>query len=194
MQGYDWLPTECADARFPMQMVFGALVCGDEVVELPMRKIVNNGWGEIGSRRIVEPLIKQPPSELKIEWFSFVEDCFYAGHLELPLAKLSDKFAAGFTEPGTGLRAQWSKLIVGMGFGGWVSLWLAGSGIVRAVHSAQVEAAELDWSLVLANPDIPRAQHIDSTLRQWLSGVHYRNLQDHGVPDSPRARYEGPQP
>lgn len=184
LDSYEWLPTECADERAPMQLISGELVCkdGGEFVPIPTAKLINNGWGEVGSRRLVGEALKPVPERLTAAWFSYMEDQFFAGSLELPQAELAQLFANGFVEPLTNKRVTWSKIIVGMGLGGWTSVWLAGSGLVQEVASAKFEATELDWAQVLDNPAIPRSQFIHSKLRARLSSAELKALAEHGPP------------
>jgi hypothetical protein len=189
LDSYEWLPTECADERYPMQLISGRLRCGDEIVMVPAGKIINNGWGEVGSRRLVGSPQKGVPDRLSIAWFSYTEDQFFAGTLELPHAELAQRFRDGFQEPLTRERVTWSKIIVGMGLGGWTSVWLAGSGLVQEVARAQQEPAQLDWSLVLDNPDIQRADFVRSKLRSRLTNAENQALAKHGPPVSTWPRY-----
>ncbi len=187
---FEWLPTECADERYPMQLVSGRLHCDENrIVEVPAGKIVNNGWGEIGSRRLIGNPIKPVPERLTVAWFSYAEDQFFAGSVALPRAHLTALFRAGFEEPVTGKRATWSKIIVGMGLGGWTSVWLAGSGLVREVARARLETTALDWIRVLDNPAIPRADYVRSKLRSRLGDAAATRLARHGPPVSTWPRY-----
>ncbi|KIG18384.1 hypothetical protein DB30_00669 [Enhygromyxa salina] len=186
---FEWLPTECADERYPMQLIAGQAEWAGDSVRVPSGKIVNNGWGEIGSRHLVGEPQKPVPARVTLAWFSYTEDQFFAGTLELPHAELTALFRAGFKDPLTGNRASWDKLIVGMGLGGWTSAWLAGSGHVRAVASAQLEPTQRDWSEVLDNPDISRATFIGSKLRARLSDAQLRAHAKHGPPVSAWPKY-----
>lgn len=178
---FEWLPTECADERSPMQLISGQLHCSDGVtVPVPAGKIVNNGWGEIGSRRLVGTPLKPVPQRLTAAWFSYTEDQFFAGTLELPPAELTRLFEDGFEEPLTRRWVTWSKIIVGMGLGGWTNVWLAGSGLVQEIEHATLEPAALDWAQVLDNPDIPRSDFIRSKLQARLSSTELKALATHG--------------
>jgi hypothetical protein len=192
-QSFDWLPTECADERYPMQLLSGELHCSDgELVPVPTAKIINNGWGEIGSRRLVGDPLKPVPQHLEAAWFSYTEDQFFAGTLELPQAELTQLFTDGFHEPLTHELVTWSKIVVGMGLGGHTSVWLAGSGLVREVASAKLEPAEIDWAEVLDNPEISRSQFVRSTLAARLSRAELKALAEHGPPVSTWPRYSSP--
>jgi hypothetical protein len=182
---FEWLPTECADERYPMQLISGLLHCGDdESVPVPAGKIVNNGWGEVGSRRLVGETRKPVPDRLTAAWFSYTEDQFFAGTLSLPHAELTRLFAGGFHEPMTREPVTWTKMIVGMGLGGHTSVWLAGNGLVHEVASGKLEPADLDWAQVIDNPDIARSQFVQSKLRARLSRVELEALAAHGPPTS----------
>ncbi|KPK04429.1 MAG: hypothetical protein AMJ64_13715 [Betaproteobacteria bacterium SG8_39] len=187
---FEWLPTECADERYPMQLVSGQLHCGeDRIIEVPAGKIVNNGWGGIGSTRLIGDPIKPVPERLTVAWFSYAEDQFFGGSVELPRAELTALFRAGYEDPLTGERATWHRIIVGMGLGGWTSVWLAGSGLVREVARAQLETKVLDWRWVLDNPAIPRAKYVRSKLQSRLGEVAAARLAKHGPPVSTWPRY-----
>jgi hypothetical protein len=178
-----------------MQLISGQLDCNqldcsdDESVPVPAGKIVNNGWGEVGSRRLVGEEQKGVPQSLTAAWFSYTEDQFFEGTIELPHAELTQLFASGFHEPLTREPVTWSKIIVGMGLGGNTSVWVAGSGLVRAVINAKLEPAQLDWSSVIDNPDIERSVFIRSKLRARLSNAELKALTDHGPPTSSWSRY-----
>lgn len=189
MDSFEWLATECADERYPMQLLAGELHCGDEVVPIPTGKLVNNGWGEIGSRRLIGEPLKPVPERLTLAWYSYAEDQFFEGALELPQAELTQLFRAGVREPSTREVLPWSKIIVGMGLGGWTSVWLAGSGFVREVASARLEPAELDWADVLDNPGISRSNYVRSKLQARLSDAQWRTHTEHGPPASTWPRY-----
>jgi hypothetical protein len=185
LHGFEWLATECADERYPMQLVAGELYCpDDEIVPIPAGKVVNNGWGEIGSRHLVGADSKGVPSRLELVWFSYTEDQFFAGAVELPQAELTQLFARGFEEPLTRSPVTWSKIIVGMGLGGNTSVWLAGSGLVQEVVSAKLEPAEIDWALVLDNPAVARSEFVRSKLSARLSTAELKALAAHGPPVS----------
>lgn len=189
---YEWLPSESADERYPMQVLVGRLRCGGDIVEVPAGKIINKGWGELGSRRIVGSRLKPVPEQLSLAWFSYTEDMFFAGELELPHAELLELFRAGFRAPESREPARWDKILVGMGLGGWVSVWLAGRGLVREVACASFEPTEREWSEVLDNPDVPRPSFVTSTLRARLSDAAWRSYREKGPPVSRWPRYARP--
>ena len=187
---FEWLPTECADQRYPMQMISGQFQSSDgAIIPVPAGKIINNGWGEIGSRRLVGAPEKPVPERLELSWFSFAEDTFYGGRVPLPLDLLTKLFVEGFEQPLTHARVTWEKIIVGMGLGGWTSVWLAGSGLVREVARTRLEPVSVDWKLVLDNPGIERAEFVRSTLMKRLGTDQFEALARSGPPVSLWPRY-----
>lgn len=189
-QEFEWLPTECADQRYPMQLVYGLLKSpGGTPIPVPTDKIINNGWGEIGSRRLIGPAQKPVPEKLELAWFSYAEDRFYGGEIALPHALLTQLFEEGFEVPLTRERSTWQKIIVGMGLGGWISIWMAGSGLVREVASARLAPVSVDWSRVLDNPDISRADYVRTVLSRRLGQEAAEALRKNGPPVSSWPRY-----
>jgi hypothetical protein len=173
-----------------MQLISGKFFDSDGLVaRVPEGKIINNGWGEIGSRRVVGPAHKPVPERLTLTWFSFAEDKFYGGTVPLPHDLLMQRFVDGFEEPLTRERVTWTKIIVGMGLGGWTSLWLAGSGIVIEVATARLEPVTMEWKLVLDNPGIERADFVRRTLSRRLGEDGLEALAKNGPPVSSWPRY-----
>ena len=60
---------------------------------------------------------------------------------------------------------------------------------MREVASAQLEPREIDWTLVLDNPDLERSKFIRSTLAARLTRAELKTLTDHGPPVSTWPRY-----
>ena len=179
---YEWLPSESADERYPMQLLSGQLEGGGESVELPAGKIMNRGWGELGSRRIVGEDLKVVPERLNIAWFSYTENTFFGGKLELPT--LGELFRKGLREPEGRAQITWDKILVGMGLGGWLSVWVCAQGIVREVATATFDPIERDWSEVLDNPTLEREDFVRETLRGRLSDAAWRSYRERGVEDA----------
>jgi hypothetical protein len=96
MDKYEWLPTESSFANFPMRIVTGDFIFNDGTsIYIPSSRIINNGWGVIGSTHIVGDKLKLLPAKIKIAWFSFVEDKFYSGVFTLPHDKIEILFKKG---------------------------------------------------------------------------------------------------
>lgn len=190
MDSFEWLPSESADERYPMQLIAGELFRGEEVVaQVPAGKITNKGWGEIGSTRDIGEPLKRVPDRLQLAWYSFTEDELFEGSIELPHAELLARFQQGFEQPLRRTRGNWSKILVGMGLGGWASVWLVGGGLVRELARAQLPTAPFEWSEVLDNTTVERASYIRSILWERLTKAQIEAHEKHGPPASSWPRY-----
>lgn len=185
---YDWLPTECAPRRYPVQIVRGDLFFADGGVYIPDGRLVMNGWGEIGSTHIVGEDVKPLPTTLELTWFSYAEDLFYSGEFTLDTARLADMVARGFRAPTRDGWATYGRLIVGMAPGGWISIWLAGAGIVHEVETFTAHPCEVPWH-DFAGEGVDRREFVRAGLLRVMSEVELDHLNEHGIPSGLFARY-----
>src|SRR5438046_1377285 len=103
MDKYKWLPTECAPKRYPMTILRGDLIFKNGgSIYIPEGKILYNGWGETGSTHLAGDAFKPVPYKLSITWFSYTEDKFYQGIVDLPYDTISKLFEDGFISLVTG--------------------------------------------------------------------------------------------
>jgi len=166
---FNWLPTECAPARYPMYLLKGDLVYPNgESIYIPDQRAVNNGWGEHGSSHLVEPEFKPVPSALDITWFSFVENRFYAGRFELPYKRLQELFELGVASADAEERWPIDRIVVGMAPGGDVSVWVGARAIVKEVAMFRAQPADLPWSAVQDDPETSRHAFIELWLAETL--------------------------
>jgi len=187
---FEWLPSECAHERWPMQLVSGVLHCSQgRNVAIPVGKIVNNGLGEIASLRVMGDPLKPVPERASLLWFSFAEDRFFGGTFELPTARLTDLFRAGFIEPRGGERTTWSRIIVGMGLGGWAHVWLSGGTFVREIAHIRLPEAEAEWRRVIDNPNLRRTDFVRSVLKARIGEAGLADLDRRGPPAEVWPRY-----
>ena len=90
MNKYGWLPTESSYEKYPMSIIAGDLVFSDGTsIYIPSSKIIENGWGELGSTHVVGERLKPLPVKIEISWFSYTEDKFYSGVFSLPYEKIT---------------------------------------------------------------------------------------------------------
>ena len=172
MDKYEWLPTESAHKDFPMQIIKGDFIFKDgNSIYIPDHRLIENGWGEIGSQHIVGEDLKPLPEALVIAWFSFVENKFYLGEFELPMEIISKLFKKGLESPFDGKQTTYKYIIVGLGLKGTISIWLSGDGIVKEVAQFDAEEAdeEVDWRHITLS-DLEREQYIDQTLLLSFNG------------------------
>ncbi len=180
---FDWLPTESAPSGYPVVILRGDLRLADGgSVRVPAGRIMQNGWGVLGSMELVGDRRKPLPVQLSIAWFSFAENKFYSGSFDLPKEAIESLFVAGFSSPSTGKHRTYESVIVGTAPGGVVSVWLGGEGVVRFVRLLHAAESAGDWKQVLDNPEIPRDEYVGRVLSRRLTAVQLQALVSPGIP------------
>jgi len=183
MDKYKWLPTECAPKNYPVRILKGDLIYENgESIFIPDNRIVNNGWGEIGSTLLVGDEIKPIPHKLTITWFSYTEDKFYQGNFDLPYDKITTLFKNGFVRLDNNAHVTYDRIVIGLAPGGVVTIWLNGSGASTEVIQLKANETEIEWSSVNKNPSITRKQYIETNLKYELSPDTLIALKKYGIP------------
>ncbi len=180
---YEWFPSESADKQYPMEIVRGDFFYpnGDSIY-IPAQKVINNGWGEVGSIHVAGKDIKPIPDRLKIEWFSYTENKFFAVDTPLPYDKLLNAFRDGIISPITGKKTRYDRIIVGLGLDGWVSIWVSGEWLTKEIKVFRAEESNVDWSTFFDNDDMSREEIIRETLSQYIGLEKYKKIQENGAP------------
>lgn len=183
MDTFEWLPTESAPRNYPIQVIAGNLQFADgSSAYIPDRKVVNNGWGRVGSTHIAGDELKPVPVRMDVHWYSLTEDKFFSGNFELPADRMLELFQQGIDSPTTGEHVTYDSIIVGMAPGGAVSVWLGAEAIALEVATYVAEETDTDWSAVLDNPDVSRQEYIDIVMEESVSAEQRAQLAEHGVP------------
>lgn len=178
---FDWLPSECAHKLYPMRLLKGDLLLKDgSSLYVPAKAIIDNGWGELGSTDIVGSPLKSLPEKLRATWFSFAEDKFFTGEFTLPYDRILDLFKKGMISPITGKGATYSRIIVGFGPEGAVSVWVAGDGVVLEVAKYKGRETTLPWKAV-TTASMSKDDFIAGVLGRRLTAQELQELKEHGV-------------
>ena len=168
MTTYKWRPTESAKAQFPMEIIEGDLFYPSGSIYIPDNRTVKNGWGEMGSTHVAGEDMKGIPHKLSITWFSYLEDTFYSGEIDLPSEKISEMFETGVINKANDKPTTYDTIVVGMGLGGEVAVWMNGAGVVTEVGQYSVPVADIPWERVLDNPDVSKEAFIQMVLLESL--------------------------
>lgn len=169
MKTYDWTSSDSAPADFPIQLVRADLLLADGgTYYVPDDRTVHNGWGSIGATHFVGEDEKALPEKLTVSWYSYIEDVFYGGEFDLPTGALEALFDNGLESPRRGERRDYERVIFGFGPEGEAAVWAAGFGTVVQVMRFQAPQVDLDWKLVLDDPEVPREMFIDMILDEAL--------------------------
>ncbi|MBB5621420.1 hypothetical protein HDE69_002481 [Pedobacter cryoconitis] len=181
---YDWIPTECAPAEYPVQIYSGTFYYGDKGnIYIPGDKTVANGWGNDGSTHIAGDELKEVPHTLDLSWTSFVENKDYAGKFELNTKLIDSLFKLGFTsENSPGGHSNYHYVKVGMAPGGVVVVWLSGSDKQVEVGRYQAKKTKaLDWKSVMPNMK-GTMDDFTKQIQEDLPDKIKEQIKDHTIP------------
>lgn len=182
MEAFAWRATESAHKAYPVFIVRARLTGpGDMTVRVPDNCDANNGWGELGATIISGDHRKPLPLRLEAVWFSYAENRFFNGSVELPLERMQSLFRQPLPPDKLGRPTSFDQLIVGFGLDGHLSVWADGPGFTVEVAAFQVPAADLEWRLVLDNPRVPREDHVRDILTELLAPGDLDRLTRKGV-------------
>jgi hypothetical protein len=194
MNRFDWLATECAHVRFPMEIVRGDFIFKDgSSFYIPNGYISYKGWGEEGATHVAGETFKPLPVKLYIHWFSYAEDKFYEGTFDLPYDKILKLFREGIEDVGHG-RNTYQAIIVGLAPEGEVTVFLSGIGAtVEVVNNLRASEVKTDWLKILDNDEISRSEWIKKILKKAQTNEQVEQLIKNGIPkgimDSYRKQY-----
>ncbi|QDC10744.1 DUF2931 family protein [Oceanicola sp. D3] len=147
MAQYEWLPTECAPRHYPARIVEGILWFEDgSGHRVPSGKLVANGWGRIGSTRVIGEALKPLPVELEISWLSVPEARFYSGAFKLPKSRIARLFREGIEDAFGAGRLPYLHIAVGTAPGGDVTVWCTDGAVCRSVIGFTANPVEKDWA------------------------------------------------
>ncbi len=143
----DWMPAISAHETYPAELLLGSFEdAGGNTLDLRTGKPINSGWGSATGLAVIGPAVKALPTQLDLQYFSYTEDKFYGRNLELPTAELTRLFQTGFANPRSGEQGKYDTLMVGLGAGGHVSLWVAGDSHIHQVTTFEVPQIDVAWT------------------------------------------------
>ncbi len=187
MDKYDWGASESAPGEYPMEIVTGRLHYKEpgKGLYVPNRVTLYGcaiTWGRGRSTHVSGPEFKPLPERLEIKFFSYAENQFYVGSFELPYEKILALFQKGYYSPDArsrrvlqnddeyrkrhrkmGLaddRSPYNGMLVGITPGGSVAVWLEGSGATTEIFFGQTEKVDMDWKLIIDNPNVSREEFV----------------------------------
>lgn len=183
MNQFKWLPTECAPADFPMQLVDGTFKLADGSIQaIPLSSLISNGWGEHGSTHVVGLEMKPVPIELELSWFSYAENKFFRGEFKLfpePIeALLRQRLidASGEEQP------AYNRILVGVAPEGFVAVWARGTYVTTEIATYRARETLMDWKVINDNPQVQRKDYVDLVLVDTVSAEALEKLHAKGVP------------
>lgn len=182
MNKYDWLASECALEKYPMEILKGDLVYKNgKSLYVPSGKTICNGMGIGLSTHVVGADKKPLPVKLYIHWFSYVEDKFYEGTFDLPIEKIKALFKEGIESPSDGKKITYDKIIVGLAPEGEISVFLNAHAVVLEVASFKAQEVQTEWKQLIDNPDYSRTEYVQSELEDTLNEGLLLDVKSNGV-------------
>ncbi len=169
MDKFNWQASESAPENYPMQIISGRFSFPDGgSLYIPDQKRIYHGWGIGHSSHIVGADRKSLPNAVAITFFSYTENVFYSGHFELPYAQILSLFNEGYVSPRNGEHITYDQMVAGVAPGGAVSVWVSGLDKTTAIFLGQAEKKDVDWTVIIDNPDISRNDFVKKVIKGAL--------------------------
>ncbi len=163
-----WNPALAAHKEFPVQLIEGAYIYGDDKRrELRAGSVISEGWGVTSGIAVMGPSSAPMPNTLDVTYLSYAEDRFYSGRVPLPQSKLAELFKGGFSHQGTGAQGSYKWLIAGLGGGGQGTIWVSGDQHVHAVMDFQLDEQDTDWDSVMSSFAQSRPDFVSAALEAF---------------------------
>lgn len=193
MKKYEWLPTANAPEFYPTYIHDGHFYLEDGgSVYIPTAFVNCNGWGNSGSTHTQGEDLKALPVKMDITWASYMENKFYTGTWDMPIATLKKLFEKGTIDWRTGSISNYTQIIVNCAPGGIVVVWVYGDD--QQIEVARFQAKETHVAmkdLIPANPTLSYEEYFD---RSESVPEAYENLKRNGIQydiwDIYRKKYE----
>lgn len=169
MLRFEWTSTNSAPKAYPVELVRADLTLADgEAYYVPDKRMVHHGWGKPGATHFVGEAEKALPVRLSATWFSYVENKFYEIDTDLPAEAFADWVAQGIESPQRGTKHAFDRMVFGFGPEGEGAIWLSAHSNMIDVFRFRGTEAQTEWSEVVDNPDISRAEFIQIILEEAL--------------------------
>ena len=168
-----------APTPYPMQLFFGLLhICGENSMEIPLRRIFCNGWGMPVSSHILDKDTFCMPTNIDMVWLSVVERKFYSIIQKLPVELMEELFEQTDEETKEPL---FEHIVVGMAPYGGVAVWTHGfkkSVMVDWMHGEETHVDMKDFMPM--NPDVTLDENCDFYINN--DPRVKENLEKNGLP------------
>lgn len=169
MPRFEWTSTNSAPEAYPVELVRADLILADDTdYYVPDKRVIHHGWGRPGATHIVGEAEKPLPINLKATWFSYVENTFYEIDTPLPQDILLELANKGIESPQRGTKHAFDRLVFGFGPEGEGAVWFSAHSNMIDVFRFKGRQAQVEWTDLIDNPDIPRAAFIDMILEEAL--------------------------
>lgn len=181
MARFEWTSTNSAPAAYPVELLRAELTLADGTdYYIPDRRVIHHGWGKPGATHFVGAAEKALPVRLSATWFSYVEDRFYEIDTELPADAFLELANQGIESPRRGTKHAYDRFVFGFGPEGEGAIWMSAHSNMIDVFRFKGTQAQTDWSELIDNADISRAEFIAIILEEALGVEGAENAQKAG--------------
>ncbi|MFD2908243.1 DUF2931 family protein [Flavobacterium ardleyense] len=180
MKKYEWIPTSNAPELYPTEMVSSRITLEDgNSSYIPGSGINKNGWGNSGPFHSQGANLKAVPVKLAITWASYLENKFYQGSWDLPVARIKELFEKGTISWRNNLPSTYSEVRVGCAPGGVVVVWMYGDDQQIEIARFQAEETHIDLKVfVPGNPSLTEKEYFDI---MESAPEAYENMKKNGI-------------
>lgn len=183
MARFEWTSTNSAPKTYPVELIRADLTLADgSDYYVPDKRVIHHGWGKPGATHFVGEAEKALPARLSATWFSYVENKFYAIDTELPTDVFLDWVSQGIESPQRGSKHDFDRMVFGFGPEGEGAIWLSAHSNMIDVFRFRGAEAQVEWTELIDNPDISRAEFIQIILEEALGPEGAKKAQETGYP------------
>ncbi|MDP2122537.1 MAG: DUF2931 family protein [Hoeflea sp.] len=141
----EWWPSETAPVDRPVYLVAGNFILPDgSAIPIPGQRVARAGWGKLGSTHIIDPERKPLPVAVEATWYALAEGTAYKGRADLPVETIATLFATDVPNPLGGSSEKPDRLVLGMGPGGDMAVWVVGVNGSVLIGMYPAERIDLD--------------------------------------------------
>jgi hypothetical protein len=178
MENHTWYPSITAPSGIPMRVVDARLLLTDgTVMRIPEGKILCHTWGRPVTVFILGESDAFPlPERLIILYFSYWENCFFEGKLDLPVNEMTEIWNEGVLDSMRSSKAHYESIVIGVAPEGIIQIWFFGHGVSRSVFLGSLTKSEYAWEKFIDDPGINRAQYVTSVLQDKFGKEKFESL------------------
>ncbi len=187
MKTFNWIPTECAPKDYPVQLVQAHFKGPDgESFKMATGKTVSKGWGKMGTIYMSGDEYKPAPVGAHLIWYSFVEDLFYKIDMSWEASMAEELLSTPYISPVDNGMKNFETIMLAIGPGGIVNVWLYGEQVVLEMASGEGETYDMPWEDFMPSTSVSRKEYQLIKLSEVMDEERARQLIDTAVP---RERY-----
>jgi hypothetical protein len=175
---FEWYASGNAPTLFPTELFQGLFMFEDlSILKIPIADPFATAWGKPVTKRLTHDKYHPVPKFIVLQWFSIVENKFYAAADELPTEQI--ELLLSETNKKT-RKPLYDTIVAGMAPHGKVALWLCGNGITTEVAWLQGKEIEMSMQDFAPDSNFSQIKYARKALANCKEAL--MNLQEKGKP------------